>query len=57
MPSQESPGIKTYGDSLLTTLQKHFGEPKAAKTLDGTDCTKAPIIVSDETEIEWQNYI
>ena len=34
MPSQESPSIETYGDSLLTTLQKHLGEPKAAKTLD-----------------------
>lgn len=30
-------------------------EAKAAKTLDGVECTKEPVI-SDETIIEWKNY-
>ena len=51
VPSIDSPDIKTYGESSINTLHSHFGVPRAAKTLDGVECTKEPI-VSDETIIE-----
>ena len=55
VPSIDSPGIKLYGESSINTLHSHFGISRAAKTLDGVDCMKEPI-VSDETIIEWKNY-
>ena len=55
VPSIDSPNFKNYGESSVNTLHTHFGVPRAAKTLDGVECTKEPI-VSDETIIEWKNY-
>ena len=50
VPSIDSPDINTYGESSINTLHSHFGVPRAAKTLDGVECIKEPI-VSDETII------
>lgn len=52
VPSIDSPEIKKYGEDIL---HSHFGVPRAAKTLDGVECMKEPL-VSDETIIEWKNY-
>lgn len=55
VPSIDSADIKTYGESFVDILYSQFGVPRAAKTLDGAECTKEPI-VSNETIIEWKNY-
>ena len=40
----------------MVNLQSHLAyTPRAAKTLDGMECIKEPIL-SDETIIEWKNY-
>ena len=53
VPSIDSSNFKNYCESSVNTLHTHFGVPRAAKTLDGVECTKEPI---DETIIEWKNY-
>ena len=55
VPSIDSPEISKYGEDSLNILHSHFGVPRAAKTLDGVECMKEPL-VSDETIIEWKNY-